>query len=68
MNCKVKFDLQVWIYYSTTSVPREVTPSLGGTGFYAILFCVLSGESRDKSVSIFNNESPWLRSSSVDHF
>ena len=30
----------------TPSVPRKMTPFLGGTEFYAVIFCVLRGESK----------------------
>ena len=52
----------------TPSVPRKMTSFLGGTEFYATLFCLLNGESkvrergqsRDKGVSILSNGSSWL--------
>lgn len=30
--------------------PTEDTPSLGGTGFYPLLFCVLGGESKVREI------------------
>lgn len=60
---RFKWSSKIFEWSYTPSVPWKDDPFLASAGFYAALFCLLSGDSmvETKGISIFNNGSSKLR-------